>query len=631
MGKMKISNKKRKSSKGSSILLTVIVVAIMAGALIACIASVIGSTGLVPRLTTAMKSENFKVNQNMMNYFFQTTYSDFTSDTMYTTLKSNCSLNQGDNAGLPLEEQVIGKGTYDEILAPGFKDKTWHEFFVSKTQSSVTTVLSYCEESIAQKVELDDTDEANIETGLTDMYTSIRYALYMNNGYNTQYLMLNEKECLAYYFGSGVTEGDVKDAMELATLASKTEQKIRGDLSDAIGKDAINKEYNDNAKKYEIVDFLNYSFEVKYDEVSKDVLSEIGDDAKEADHKDKILEAYAAEIKKAQDRASTLNNIKEKEKFIRTALTFFIEDNYEEAYESVVKSSKLEDAKKPSADDEKKIKDAMIAQMFVELFAEDRKATAVDDVEEKDDKYYAYNVEVTKEYGQFLNALKSDIYGDLIYEEESIVNEKSKYNEPAADTEENENSKWIFDAERKVGDTTVIDEGDGADGKAVTASTKSFSADVYLMLKPRYLDETTVRNGAYMIFTSADSAKKAIDHLKEHGNVDLATFLEVAAEEGAGSYLELTDYAPGQMSSDDFDKWMFDSARVKGDYTAEAIQISSSYVLAYFESEGTLEAWEAGIKNALLSDDVTAENTRILEAYKSGIVVKEKVLNKIGK
>jgi hypothetical protein len=76
---------------------------------------------------------------------------------------------------------------------------------------------------------------------------------------------------------------------------------------------------------------------------------------------------------------------------------------------------------------------------------------------------------------------------------------------------------------------------------------------------------------------------------------------------------------------------MFDSARVKGDYTAEAIQISSSYVLAYFESEGTLEAWEAGIKNALLSDDVTAENTRILEAYESGIVVKEKVLNKIGK
>ena len=632
MGKMKISNKKKTSTGMPSWLLTVVVVAIMAGAIITCLALAVANMGIIPRLTTAIKSENFKINQNMMSYFLQTAYTDFTSSTTYENLGSNSSLNSGDNADLPLGEQIIGAGATDETLAPGFADKTWLEFFVSQAKDNAVTVLAYCEEAYASEISLDDAEKENIETEIENMYANIKYSLYMNNGYDMQYLYLSDKECLTAYFGKGVSEGDVKDAMELIALANKAEQSVLDKLDAAISLDEITEVYNTNPKKYQNVDFLNYSFDVKYDQVSSDVLAELGEDAKAEEHEAEILEAYKEEIKKAIDRASALNNITDKDEFIETALEYYIEDIYDDSYSTVKESQNLDDEKKPSEDDEAKIKEAMIAAMFTELFDEDRKDTAVDDVEEKDDKYYAYDVEVTKEYGEFLNALKTDLYSDLIYEESGILNDGFTYPELAEGDTESAYVAWLFADDRKAGDTTVIDDGDGADGEEITATDKSFSADIYLMIAPKYIDKTTVRNGAYMQFESADTASSALEALKGLDSVDLESFLEVAATYGATAYSELKDYAPGQIASDDFDAWMFDAERAKGDYTAEAVTLYGYYhILGYYESEGELEAWQANIKNTLLTEDLTAENERITAAYEDSIVVKDNVLKKVGK
>lgn len=632
MGKMKISNKKKTSTGMPSWLLTVVVVVIMAGALLTCIALAVANMGIIPRLTVAIKSDNFKINQNMMSYFLQTAYTDFTSSTTYKSLGSNSSLNAGDNKDLPLSEQIIGSGTTDGTLAPGFTDKTWLEFFVSKAKDNAVTVLAYCEEAYANNMALDDAEKENIATEIENMYANIKYSLYMNNGYSIEYLYMSDNECLNAYFGKGVREGDVKDAMELIALANKAEQTVLNDLDAAISIDEITEVYNTNPKKYQNVDFLNYSFKVKYDQVSSDVLAELGEDAKADEHEEEILAAYKKEIQKAIDRASALNDITDEDEFVKTALKYYIEDNYDDAYASAKKSEDLDDDEKPSEDDEARIKEAMIAAMFTELFAEDRKDTAVDDVEEKDDKYYAYNVEVTKEYGEFLNALKTELYSDLIYEESGILNDGFAYPDIAEGESEKANISWLFADDRKAGDTTVIDEGDGADGKEITATEKSFSADIYLMIAPKYIDKTIVRNGAYMQFGSADTASSALEALKDLDSVDLDSFLEVAATYGATASSELKDYAPGQIASDDFDDWMFDAERAKGDYTTEAVTLYGYYhILGYYESEGELEAWQANIKNTLLNEDLTAENERITAAYEDSIVVKDNVLKKVGK
>ena len=630
MGKMKISNKKKTNSGMPSWLLTAVVVVIMAGALIACLATVVNATGLIPRLTTAMKTDHFTVNKNMMSYFFQTSYGEFTSSTTYTTFESYCSLNQGDNAGLTLDKQTFGEGTYDSVMAPNFEGETWHEFFVEQTESNVTTILSYCEEADARGISLDDEDMEAIEGELEDMFTSIKYALYQNNNYNINYLYLSDKECLNYYFGQGVSQKDVKNAMKLTALASKAEAEIRAELDAAIDDDEIADTYAESPKNYELVDFLNYTFTVKYDQVSSDVLAEIGEDAKAEDHEAEILAAYEEEIKKNAKRATVLEGITDAETFLMTALGYYLEDIYDDTYDAAKTAATLEDSKKPSAEDEAAIKLAMTNKIFEELFADEAKATAIDDVEEKDEKFYAYDIEITKEYGSFLTSLKGDLYDDLYSEKEFTENYKSSYPEGTTEEDENANTKWLYSDERKAGDTYIIDDGDGADGKTITAENKSYTADVYFMVKPRYKDTTIVRNGAYMVFTAAASAQTALDALESEESIDLERFLEIAASSGAGDYMELANYAPGQLGSDEFDDWMFNSDRTKGDYS-EVVTISSSYVIGYFENEGELESWQAHIKNELLQEDLTAENERVLNAYADSVVVKTKVMSKIGK
>ena len=628
MGKMNISNNKKTNSGMPNWLLSLVVIAVLVIVVAACLISSFASWGIIPRLTTAMKSENFSINQNMMTYYFQGAYSEFTSDTTYTTFKNNCSLNTGTNEGLPLDQQKIGGGQYDYLLAPNFDGQTWHDFFISKTEEKAKNVLSYCEEAYANSITLEEADDTTVEKKLEDLFTNIKYAIYMQS-YDAQSLYMSDSECLGYYFGKGVSRSDIKKAIELETLYEKCSSKIYNDLSDAVTTDRINAEYAENSKNYDLIDYLNYSFDVKYDQVSKDVLAEIGEDAKAEDHEAEILAAYKAEIEKAAGRAEALSKITNRNEFIKTALTYFIDDNYDDLYEDVKEDSKLDAAKAPSAEDEAKIKDAMIAKMFEELLAVDKKDTAVDDYDKTTKT--VYGIAVTEEYGSFISALKSDIYSELVYEESYVFIEKEGYTEPAEGEEEKENIKWLYSTDRKIGDSIIFDEGDGADGAEVKADKKSYSVDIYCMLKPRYADETIVRHGAYMVFTNSTDASSTLAALGETTDLTVDKFIQIAASYGAGTYSELENYIPGQLGSEAFDDWMFDDARKKGDYTKDVITISSSYVIGYFEEVGTLKAWEATVKNTLLSEDLTVETQRVNNTYSSSIIVKTNVMNKLGK
>ena len=625
MGKMKISKNNKKTAGMPSWVLSAIVIATVVIVALVCIVSLVNSTGFIPRMSTAMETDNFSINQNMMDYFYHSAYSTFVSDTTYTSLKNYCSLNSGTNANLALDEQVIGAGQYDSVLAPNYNDKTWHDFFMDKAIANAKTVLVYCEEANARNIVLDDADKESIEANIQTLILSIRYS-------SEVYYNMSEAACISTAFGEGVKKGDVEDALELMTLASKVQLEIQDELTAAITVDRITEEYTANPKEYDLVDYLNYAFDVRYATVSKEVLAGIGEDAKEEDHKDEILAEYKKQIAEAAERAEALSKVTDKNEFIKTALTFYLEDEYQDIFDDLKEKQKLEESKLPSAEDLKTIKEAMIRNLFEELLAEDRKDTAKDEVVEKGEEYMAYGVVITKEYGEFQKKLKEELYSDLISEEKYILNEKSTYTAPAEDEEEDEDMKWLFADDRKANDSVVIDEGDGENGAEVKVDKKYFTANVYCMVKPRYINEDLIRNGAYMVFTTKAAAENAIAELAKLSSVDMEAFLKVAETAGAGTSSELTDYTKGQMGSDEFDEWMFHDGRVKGEFTSTPILVgTSSYILAYFEEVGELKAWQASVKYALLADDVTAEQDRITEKYTPSIIVKDGVMGRVGK
>ena len=176
MGKMKISKNNKKTAGMPSWVLSTIVIATVVIVALVCIVSLVNSTGFIPRMSTAMETENFSINQNMMDYFYHSAYSTFVSDTTYTSLKNYCSLNSGANAGLSLDKQVIGSGQYDSVIAPNYNNKTWHDFFMDKAIANAKTVLVYCEEAHARNIVLEDADVTDINANLEALILSIRYS-----------------------------------------------------------------------------------------------------------------------------------------------------------------------------------------------------------------------------------------------------------------------------------------------------------------------------------------------------------------------------------------------------------------------------------------------------------------------
>ena len=632
MGKMKISNNKKRNNGGMPSWLLSLIVGLVAIIVVGtCLASFVGSTGVIGRFSTAMETENYSVNQPMMNYFYQTAYSSFVSGTYYQTLGSYCSLNNATygNSGLSLDKQTIGKGQYDSILVPAeYNGKTWHDYFMDQAVATVEQVLIFCEVADERNITLTEEELENVKLGAEALAEQIRDS---KDAYgSTPYAGLSDNACISAAFGDGVKMSDVRKALELTSLAGKAQNDVSEEVLDKVTLDRINAEYAENPKHYDLVDFLTYGFSVKYDTVSKDVLAEIGEDAKEADHKDEILAEYKKQIAEAIEKAKALSAITDEDEFLKFVLNDKLDEIYDDTYEELKEKAKLEVKVIPSEENVKAIKEAMVAKIFEELFAEEVKDTAVDDVEEKDDKFYAYEIEINKIYGEFLTDLKASLYSDLLSTKESCLSEQHTYSVPEKAEDEEENQKWLFADDRKAGDVTLIEDGDGAKDAAVEVKDKHYTADVYLMVAPRYRDEVKVRDGAYMVFTKEDDAKAAIEALKASGSVTLESFLALA-EEKAGGHSELKDYVEGAMGSEDFDAWFLDEARAKGDYTAEPIKAStSSFIVAYFEQVGEITGWQADVKYTLYNQDYEKATEEYTEKYSSTVVSNEKVLKKIG-
>ena len=637
MGKMKISNNKKRNNGGMPSWLLSLIVGLVALIVVGtCLASFVGSTGVIGRMSTAMKTENYTINQPMMSYFYQTAYSSFVSGTYYQTLGSYCSLNNSTygNSGLSLDKQTIGKGQYDSILVPAeYNGKTWHDYFMDQAIATVEQVLVFCEVANERGIELTEEELENVKLGAEALAEQVRVS---KDAYgSTPYAGLSDNACISAAFGDGVKMTDVRKALELTSLAGKAQNDVSEELLGKVTLDRINAEYEKNPKHYDLIDFLTYGFSVKYDNVVKEVLADIGEDAKEADHKDEILAEYKKQIAEAIEKSKALSAITDKDEFLKFVLNDKLDEIYEDTYEELKEKAKLEDKALPTEEDAKTIKEAMIAKIFEELFAEEVKDTAADDVEEKKEgetsKFFAYNVEVTKIYGEFLTDLKASLYSDLLSVKKSCLSEQYTYTVPEKAEDEKENQKWLFADDRKEGDITLIEDGDGAKGAEVAVTDKHYTADVYLMVKPRYRDEVKVRDGAYMVFTKEDDAKAVIAELKAKGTVDLESFLALAKEK-AGGHSELKDYVEGSMGSADFDAWFLDEARVKGEYTAEPIKAStSSFIVAYFEQVGEITGWQADVKYTLYNQDFEKASEEYTEKYSSTIERKDSVLNKIGK
>ena len=631
MGKLKVSKaKKNKNSKGTSgipnwLLSTLVIITVVA-VLLTCVGTVLASSGLPMKMITPMSYDGeYKLDGNVMKYFFSTqynnvvnqqysTYSQYASFLGDITFEDYMKQYVGFSPSVSLDSQQYGDGTDENI-------KTWRDYFEEQTTKSVKQLLIYRAEAIKLGLKLDEEDQKKIDEDIEQLLTSLR-SYYPGN---------SDSKCLAINFGSGVGVKDVRKAMELEAIATKAAEHISTKIEDAIDDKRIEDAYNKDKNKFDLVDHLSYSFEVDY----TDIIEEVAGEGKTAekltdDEKAKVNNKYKEEIKKAHDKAVELAGVKTPEEFEKWVIKYATNEFYDKEFNSAM--SKLTDSEKPAAEILTAIKAEMISAVI-----KDVEAGKLDDkvFEEKKEgettTYVVYGKTVSKTFAEAAKTLKSNLYNAVVTEKDYCNNEKTNY----ISKEDNNNvedkfSVWAFAADRKVNDIKNIETGDGADGAEIDTSKSldRFTAEVSIIKKTAYKDETISRDVAYMLFTKEDMAKKAVEALEATKDLTKDKFLKVADDENnkADAHSDLEDYFIGNMQSDDFDNWLL--AAKKDEYTKTPITMSDgSFMVAYYVGEGELKAWENTVKGAIYEEDYKAYEDRMNEDYGTKVIINKKVLN----
>ena len=653
MGKLKISKaKKNKSSKGSSgipnwllsLLVTVVVLAVLA----TCVGTFLASTGTIMRWSTVMKLGNYKIDGNMMNYFYHDqesyylnqqaqTYSNMMGSPEYLSM-----LGITDSQNFTFDDYLATFAQYNRYADPATqtygdsKDedrqyKTWRDYFLAQATETAKQTLMYCAESDKyEDVKLTDEDYATIDKNVEDLLASIRSQYEGLAG-------ISDKTCITNTFGQGVTIKDIRNAIELQVLAGKMQEKISNDADSSISKENIDKEYNDNKINYDLVDYFTYTFNVNYDDVVKELYSEKTVDNLTDEEKATALEAYKKKIAEAHVAATELTTKNTLESFQNWVIDYTLKNTYDDNFNSAM--SELKDDQKPKKEGENDplatIKDKMIEAVKKDI-ADGKTEITTDEFKHSDSAHTLYDIAVSHEFEEAAKKLKKALFEDATNAKEEGLAKEQYYVAPKEDGTEDAFSKWAFAADRKANDIINIETGDGANGAEVKVSEESFSAEVSILVKNAYRKEDSSYDIAYMLFTSEDKAKKAIEALGKVEGLNKEKFLEVAESEDnhADAHTSISDfesYFIGDLQVDDFDKWL--ATAKPGEFTATAIKVSdASYLIGFYAKEGTLKYWENDVKAALYEakcqEYVDAMTTDFKDALTSG--TNEKLLAKIG-
>ncbi len=556
-----------KKKKGMpSWALNLITIAVAAVILLTVAFSLLTANGVFGRMQTAMKTENFRVSRNMMQYFLSEQYSS-----NYSSYLSQ--------SGISLSDTVSTEDT-----------DTWLDLIVSSTESYVQQMLMYCEEAEARNIELTKEEKDSIKEQIDYIETmALTYGFPSANSF------------ISANYGDGVSKGDVRKCMEITALYNKCRSEISVELEDGITDDDVTSEYNDNKLDYDILDLLRYDIEIKY----ADIKEEAGEDATEED----IVNAYKAAIDAAKAKVETILAATSESEFKNAVTDYLVEKLYEETYEEE-RDADTDVTDEVIPETEETIGKALVAHI-AELIKNEEDFN-IDDVVTEDGKVLGN--EVQEAYSTFIKAYAQELYDDAHAEAHDIESDNNNYSD-ADDV-----LVWAFEEDCKAGDTKSFENGDSADGAALaedTSELSSFKVEMVYLVTEKHANETLSKDVAFIIFSTEETATEALAKLADGMSKE---DLETIANDLAGSMYDYENYTEGTLTADgltgtEFEAWLYADDTVVGSYTASVISMGDSlYAVALYYDDG-MEQWKVSVKDAIFSERSTAKAEEIELAH----------------
>ena len=218
--------------------------------------STVVSSGILLRSQNGFSSANYDINGTMLQYMFQSQfqsfYSQFSSYMSYFSLDTNKDLRDQkftSSTSSGIQEALISGYYGDDVYTEG----TWFDFFWDRTVKEAKQMLVFCEAAKAMDLKLTDEDYDAIDASIDAIENEA--AMF---GYNL-------KTYIGLAFGQSVKESDIRDVMEMATLASKLSTQEADRILDEIKDEDVKAYFEANKSKYLKADYYKFSFGASLD------------------------------------------------------------------------------------------------------------------------------------------------------------------------------------------------------------------------------------------------------------------------------------------------------------------------------------------------------------------------------
>ena len=545
---------------------TIIVSCLVALLLVSCIVlSYVVSSGVIVRSKTALKSDNYKINGSILTYLFYAQYQNFLS--YYGQYASYFGLDT--SKSLKLQD-------YSD-------DMTWYDYFMDATATQLKQIVALNEAARAEGMTLDENDKKEVEA---DLDVLRQYAKDNSVSVST---------FLAQRFGTGVTLNDIRTATEMSKLAAKYQEKLQDEFKKAITDEDIDKYVDENKASFITSDVLKYTFKAELTTEG----AEATDEEKAAYETDKTdMSAKADALKAAAVSEDGYKNWLRDYLCGDPASTAF-DDSYAE------ESKALADADKPSAEVLAKAKEDTIAYLK-------------DSIDGKEGA--AAPTWPDAAYADVLGKVITSVFAKIVTNGyNTAVSNGITWSDPAAE-DASELNKWLFNAERKAGDTFIDKtEGDSSSTYTVYYITNAFKKNEDRTVNVAHILVTAEKAG----YDESDTEKtnKASEAAKAKAEQLLAEFkagtptldaFKTLGEANTEDSNVLYENVQKDYMVEAFDEWIFDEARVEGD--TGIVKTDYGYHVMYFAGEG-LPVWKSNATDGVLDKKLSDWYEEAAEKY----------------
>lgn len=580
------------------------------------VVSVLDSTGVLGKMDTAVKSDNYKITANELAvYEYQAALSSLANQYWYyqyglmqdtygvTDLYS--SAYEYAYAQLPL---YVGTGA-----------------FADQAYSYAQQYVVYCEGADAAGVTMEQEDIDELETYMQDLEATAESA------------GMSLKNFIKTYIGAGVSVKEVESAMEKSILGAKYAEIKNEELSDGVTEDEM-LEYKDENKGSFYKNFY-HSYVLVNESLKADA-----ENCDTVDEMKEVIIKYMVETKFDDLYKSKITDAK-------------VEDtNGKDTTEQMVLETLLADLgiKKPVTEDETTEDESTEGESTegenTEAQAESETTEDAEDKEETTDKEEDKKEE---SYTRHFTSGSEDPYKKAGYEivtaiKSSITTETNKISQDASTAyvdlsdEETEKSatdlqKWLFGEGRKVGDVKVITT-EKTSTDSTGKETKTTTHTWYVVTKVMFLDEEKTKDAYYLTLSDDKKDEKETGTEAETGST--STTLKTGKEKAEEFYAALEE----AMKKEDFDfdklavelgfltegstalkesitekgavsalaDWLYEEGRKEGDITK--VNSGSTYYVAYFVEENE-ETWKVNARSYVASEKQEAWFEEMVEKF----------------